>query len=128
MKNIAHAFSRELVLQYLERWTEPSSSRRFELMAALMMQRLYEKKQWIGRVMIGYYINENYKQMLLKNETAINRDLLFDALKNGIDEHSAIDFTLVADGAESSIQEFQLKRFGMNKGEPQDTDALIRWL
>ena len=123
MKKLAQCFSREIVSQFLDSVSE-AGSRNFELMAALMMQRLYER-QWDKPVMIGYYMTEKYQHLLSGKN--IDPELWLDALANGVDENNPIDFILSA-ADETSGQEFQLKRFGVNKDDRQDTDALIQWL
>jgi hypothetical protein len=123
MKKLAQGFPREIVAQFLD-GTSRVASGNFELMAALMMQRLYER-QWDRPVLIGYYMTEKYQHLLTGKYSS--PDLWLDALANGVDENDPIDFILLA-ADETSMQEFQLKRFGMNDDEPQDTDALIQWL
>jgi hypothetical protein len=121
MKNLVHCFSRAVVSAFLER-AEKNSGKHFELMAALLMQRLYEK-QWNIPAMIGFYLKTKYVE-LLKNAENPTLDLFMEALENGIDENNSIDFAIVA-ADESALQEFQLKRFGLNE---TNTEALIHYL
>jgi hypothetical protein len=67
MKNLVHLFSREVVLEFLDSLDEKLN---FELIAALMMQRLYED-QWHAPTMIGFYLSAKYHDLLGKTE---NRD------------------------------------------------------
>jgi hypothetical protein len=93
----------------LDSLAEPKS-RNFEFIAALFMQRLYEK-QWNVPAMIGFYMKPKWHELLLKTDNP-SPDLLMDALKNGIDEHRPTDFVIAAYD-ETAYQEFQLKRFGI---------------
>jgi hypothetical protein len=61
MKKLAQGFPREIVAQFLD-GTSRVASRNFELMAALMMQRLYER-QWDRPVLMGYYMTEKYQHL-----------------------------------------------------------------
>jgi hypothetical protein len=105
----------------LDSLAEPKS-RNFEFIAALFMQRLYEK-QWNVPAMIGFYMKPKWHELLLKTDNP-SPDLLMDALKNGIDEHRPTDFVIAAYD-ETAYQEFQLKRFGMKES---NTEALIDYL
>lgn len=125
MKNIVHLFSRDVVSSFLD--SHPETTIAFELMAALMMQRLYQE-QWQEPTMIGFYMTPKYAAMLEGSSGAIY-DLFMEALASGIQENNQIDFLLATDAekGKSSYQEFQLKRFGM-QAEKLDTDSLISYL
>lgn len=74
--------------------------------------------------MIGFYMKPKFVE-LLKNIENSSLDFFMETLENGIDQNSPIDF-VVAAADESTLQEFQLKRFGMN--ETTNTDVLIDYL
>lgn len=127
MKNIVHTFSRDVVHAFLESrdggW---KNSRNFELIAALIMHRLYEQ-QWKQPTMIGFYLTAKYAK-ILSDAGEPNHDLLMEALNHGIDENHQIDFVISTYFEEDvAHQEFQLKRFGM-EGQKDDTDSLIAYL
>jgi hypothetical protein len=126
MKNILHLFSRDVVSRFLEFGGDKSKSKNFEFMAALLMQRVYEE-QWAMPTMIGFYLKMEYANRLKKSESP-NHDLLFEALESGIDENHQIDFAISTAVEENGrFQEFQLKRFGLDK-KSQSTDDLISYL
>jgi hypothetical protein len=115
MKSILHLFSRDVVSRFLKTSADKSNkSKKFEFIAALLMQRLYEE-QWAMPTMIGFYINREYSDRLKKSDDP-SYDLLFEALESGIDEDHPIVFALATDVEKNgSFQEFQLKRFGLDK-------------
>lgn len=129
MKNVAHLFSRELVQTALSRaesgTAKLSSGKRFEFIASLMMHRLYEN-QWQRATMIGFYLNREYTDKLGSAENT-TEELLIEALFNGIEENHQTDFFISSyDEKDGSMQEFQLKRFGLSG--PDDTEALTTYL
>ena len=126
MKKIVHLFARDVVADFLHSIDAQSgTSRNFELMAALLMQRVYEE-QWGGPTMIGFYMNRRYTR-LLEERGSIDRALLIDALRNGVEENHQIDFVISTASEQDGLhQEFQLKRFGMRR--ENTTDNLITYL
>ena len=127
MKNIVHTFSRDVVHAFLKsRDGGSKNSRNFELIAALIMHRLYEQ-QWKQPTMIGFYLTAKYAK-ILSDAGEPSHDLLIEALNHGIDENHQIDFVISTYFEENGAhQEFQLKRFGM-EGQIDDTDSLIAYL
>jgi hypothetical protein len=123
MKNIVYTFSRDVVSSFLH--NHPETDIAFELMAALMMHRLYEQ-QWQKPTMIGFYMTPKYADILNKN-TATDYDLFMEALASGIQENHQIDFVIAGYDEGVGYQEFQLKRFGMQT-EELDTDKLVSYL
>jgi hypothetical protein len=121
MKNLVHLFSREVVLEFLDSLDEKLN---FELIAALMMQRLYED-QWHAPTMIGFYLSAKYHDLLGKTENR-DRKVLRHVLKHGIKKDHQIDFVIASEAA-NSLAEFQLKRFGIGEHE-NTTDGLIAYL
>jgi hypothetical protein len=121
MKNLVHCFSRTVVSGFLDSLDEKLP---FELIAAFMMQRLYEA-QWRAPTMIGFYMTAEYAD-LLANYIAPDQNLLMEALRYGRKEDHQIDFVLVSEEANSSA-EFQLKRFGLGNRN-NTTESLIAYL
>jgi hypothetical protein len=121
MKNLVHCFSRTVVSGFLDSLDEKLP---FELIAAFMMQRLYEA-QWRAPTMIGFYMTAEYAD-LLANNSAPDQNLLMEALRYGRKEDHQIDFVLVSEEANSSA-EFQLKRFGLGNRN-NTTESLIAYL
>jgi len=121
MKNRVHLFSREVVSEFLESLEWKSN---FEFIAALMMQRLYEE-QWRAPTMIGFYMTTKYEDLLKESENP-DRNLLVQALEHGIKKDNQIDFVIASEDA-NSLQEFQLKRFGIGDKE-NTTNGLIAYL
>jgi hypothetical protein len=121
MKNLVHCFSRTGVSGFLDSLDEKLP---FELIAAFMMQRLYEA-QWRAPTMIGFYMTAEYAD-LLANNSAPDQNLLMEALRYGRKEDHQIDLVLVSEEANSSA-EFQLKRFGLGNRN-NTTESLIAYL
>ena len=121
MKNLVHCFSRAVVSEFLDSLEEKLP---FELIAAVMMQRLYEE-QWRAPTMICFYMTMKYADLLAESGTP-DQNLLMQALRYGRKEDSEIDFVLVSEEANSSA-EFQLKRFGLGN-QNNTTESLIAYL
>jgi hypothetical protein len=125
VKNIVHTFSRDVVSHFLD--SHPKTHIAFELMAALMMHRLYEQ-QWQQPTMIGFYMIPKYADILNKNPDCVDYEVFMEALESGIQENHQIDFVLSTYEHENGAhQEFQLKRFGM-QAEQLSTDSLVTYL
>jgi hypothetical protein len=122
MKNLVHCFSKTVVSEFLESLEEKLP---FELIAAFMMQRLYEE-QWRAPIMICFYMIAEYADLLAKSG-APDQNLLMKALRYGRKEDNEIDFVLVSEEANSRA-EFQLKRFGLRKNQNNTTETLIAYL
>ena len=120
MKNLVHCFSRQIVSTFLETLARDKSSRNFEFIVALFMQRTYER-QWNAPTMIGFYLTTKWAELLSKTDNPAIA-LLLQALRDGIDENGPIDFVIAGEGR---YQEFQLKRFGMRI---TSTETLIDYL
>ena len=121
MKNLVQCFTRTVVTAFLDSLDEKCP---FELIAAVMIQRLYEE-QWGAPTLIGFYITTKYAD-LLAARGAPDWGLIMEALRYGRDEHNEIDFVLVSEEADSKA-EFQLKRFGLGK-QNRSTENLIAYL
>src|SRR6266568_3769504 len=121
MKNLVHYFSRTVVSEFLDSLEEKLP---FELIAAFMMQRLYEE-QWRASTMIGFYMTAEYAD-LPAERGAPDQNLLMAALRYGRKEDNEIDFILMSEEANSSA-EFQLKRFGLGN-QNHTTESLIAYL
>lgn len=129
MKKFAHSFSRDIIEKVLALCDlgsrELKSATYFELIAALMMHRLYEA-QWGKPTMIGFFLTEKYAAELSKKGEPNTEDLL-TAIIEGVEENNPIDFLLCTyDQEDGAQQEFQLKRFGLN--DNNDTESLIAFL
>jgi hypothetical protein len=122
MKNLVHCFSREVVAQFLNS-RAINHGKNFEFLAALLMQRMYEK-QWNVATMICFNLKTKYHDAFVKTPSP-TLDFMMEALGDGIEENNPIDFVIAA-ADDSAFQEFQLKRFGLN-GE-ESTDALIDYI
>jgi hypothetical protein len=122
MKNLVHCFSRQIVSTFLETLAKDKSSRNFEFIVALFMQRTYER-QWNAPTMIGFYLTTKWAELLSKTDNPPT-ELLLQALRDGIDENGPIDFVIAGEGV-ARYQEFQLKRFGMRTAS---TETLIDYL
>src|SRR6266478_6465468 len=93
MKDLAYFFTRDDVEAYLlQEHPEARRSRNFEFIAAVMMQRLYER-QWGAPVMIGYYLIDEYVR-LLDEAKHYTHELYATVFMHGIQEHNAVDFLL----------------------------------
>ena len=122
MKNLVRCFSRQVVSTFLETLAKDKSSRNFELIVALFMQRTYER-QWNAPTRIGFYLTTKWAELLSKTDNP-PIELLLQALRDGIDENGPIDFVIAGEDV-ARYQEFQLKRFGMRTAS---TEALIDYL
>jgi len=89
MKNLVHCFSRTVVSEFLDSLEEKLP---FELIAAFMMQRLYEE-QWRAPTMICFYMTTKYADLLAESGTP-DQNLLMEALRYGRKEETQIDFVL----------------------------------
>jgi hypothetical protein len=122
MKNLVQCFTRTVVTAFLDSLDEKHP---FEVIAAVMIQRLYEE-QWGAPTLIGFYMTTKYADLLAASG-APDWGLIMEALRCGRDEHNEIDFILVSEEADSKA-EFQLKRFGLGK-EPfhRKSNRLPQW-
>lgn len=125
MKNLVHCFSREIVSEFIDTRLKDKSSKNFEYFASIMMQRFCEL-QWQVPVMIGFYMNNRYHELLRHADKVSSKDLWMDALEHGIEDNSPIDF-VIASADNVYGEEFQLKRFGLGN-TPETTEALIEFL
>lgn len=124
MKKIGHVFEPSIVeAAFHELDIERQPTKKFELIAALLMHRVYEY-QWNEPTMIGFYLSQKAADML-QNAADSDASLSVQALCEGIAEDNEVDFMIVA-RSERCMQEFQLKRFGF---EGNDTaEALTAYL
>jgi hypothetical protein len=121
MKNLVHCFSRKVVSKFLDSLEEKPP---FELIAAVMLQRLYEE-QWRAPTTIGFYMTAKYADLLEASDVP-DQNLVIEALRCGRKENSEIDFVLVSEEG-NSLAEFQLKRFGLGNLN-NTTESLIAYL
>ena len=96
MKNLVHCFSRKVVSEFLDSLEEKLP---FELIAAVMLQRLYEE-QWRAPTMIGFYMTAKYADLLEASDVP-DQNLVMEALRYGRKENSEIDFVLVSEEGNS---------------------------
>ncbi|MBV8368705.1 MAG: hypothetical protein JO036_07180 [Candidatus Eremiobacteraeota bacterium] len=91
MKNIAHLFEPRIVkaaFQTLD--VERQPTKKFELIAALVMHRVYEH-QWSEPTKIGFYLSQKAADVL-QNTTNPDHSLLVRTLCDGIAEDNDTDF------------------------------------
>jgi len=120
MKHPVCVVPRKLVSEFLDSQDELD----FELVAALIMQRLYEDR-WDAPVDIGFLLTAKYSDLLAKSESK-DQSLFFEALRIGRRQDTHIDFLLVSENTKSPTR-FQLKRFGVGERDCT-TEDLVAYL
>jgi hypothetical protein len=120
-------FTEEAVLQFLKSSGKGSNSKDYEFLLAVILLRFLQTK-WKEPCRIGLKIDPKYKEKYPNG--SFNILDIVDAIRNGLEENNPIDFYICkGEGQKVKSQAFQVKRFGIEKGEKNlTTDDLIDFL
>lgn len=129
MKKIAHFFSEDTILTYLDVIDTAgiTNSDRSEFVFALITLRMLQK-DWGSKASIGFYLTQKY-QVLLEEKKDPSWELYSDIFMNGLEKYDPIDFMILEEGDSENkgCQFFQLKTYGFHE-EKNDTDGLATYL
>ncbi|MCX6731868.1 MAG: hypothetical protein NTX55_02690 [Candidatus Parcubacteria bacterium] len=116
-------FASNAIQIFLREHKAKYSTKDYEFFSALLVNAFCER-QWGRECKIGFPISPDFAKQFSAKEN-VTLDEIAKIFRNGINQNSPVDFTILPDGG--SAVSFQIKRFGVGQ-KIKNTQGLIDFL